>query len=289
MKKALLITVLALAFGAAANAQGLLDRFTDPEKGEVVFIKKGNYAIGISGAYRNIAVTGDDATKAGYAVITMLNLGTGGLQTWSVTPSVSWFVANDVSLGISLDYNGSILDTDIRLDLRDVFPSTTEGLNLILSNRDTRSHSFGASFVARKYLSFFGSKTFAVFGEARLSGSYGFKVSEPLSLKAANHARKTDNFGIAAKAGVGLAVKLRDGSAISLAIPLFGVGWNNSSQVKVNAVIKDGATAINPDDPSTYELITSHTRVNQFSATRNLDMLGVSFGYLRYIEPKKKH
>ena len=43
MKKSIIIVVAALV-GLSANAQGVLDRFTDPEKGRTVFIEKGNHA-----------------------------------------------------------------------------------------------------------------------------------------------------------------------------------------------------------------------------------------------------
>lgn len=278
-----------LLTGISASAQGILDRYTDPDKGKVVFIQKGNHAFGISGGYRNFNVTGDNSNNSGYAILSLLNIGQGSLHSWSVTPSISWFVADDVSLGLDLDFDGYTVDTDLNLDFRDILPLDIEELNLKVSNRHMDHQAWGASFAARKYLSFFGSQTFAVFGEGRLFTSYGVTTSAPRERKMVNRDRESYGFGVGVKLGGGLAVKLRDGSAITVSVPIFGVSWNATNQTKHTLTIKDSeAFEANPNDPEASTLTTSNARMTQLSASRNTDILGIKFGYVRYIEPRNK-
>ena len=288
MKKSIIIVVAALV-GLSANAQGLLDRFTDPEKGRTVFIEQGNHALGISGGYRSFRASGDEDANAGYAFLTLLNIGDGRLQTWGVTPSFSVFVADDVSIGLSLDYNGYLLDTDLNLDFRDIVSSVNPSMNVKISNRHYLSHSVGASFVVRRYLSFFGSKTFGVFGEGRLFANYTYTTSSPRETKVANRERMSRGFGVGVKLATGLAVKLRDGSALTLSVPIVGVGWNESTQIKNTLIIRDQAAyEANPNDPAATEVSESSAHLSSFNASRDLDFLGIKFGYVRYIEPKRK-
>ena len=288
MRNVLFFAGLLLA-GLTASAQGILDRYTDPDKGKVVFIQKGNHAFGISGGYRNFNVTGDDTNNSGYAILSLLNIGNGSLHTWSVTPSISWFVADDLSLGLDLDYDGYTIDTDLNLDFRDILPLSIDELNLKLSNRHLARQAWGASFAARKYLSFFGSQTFAVFGEGRLFTNYGVTTSAPREQKMANRDRESYGFGVGVKLGGGLAVKLRDGSAVTVSVPIFGVSWNATHQTKHTLIITDSeAFEADPNNPEASTLTTSNARMTQLSASRNTDILGIKFGFVRYIEPKRR-
>jgi len=288
MRNVLFFAGLLLA-GLSASAQGILDRYTDPDKGKVVFIQKGNHAFGISGGYRNFNVTGDNSNNSGYAILSLLNIGNGSLHTWSVTPSISWFVADDLSLGLDLDFDGYTVDTDLNLDFRDILPLDIEELNLKVSNRHMDHQAWGASFAARKYLSFFGSQTFAVFGEGRLFTSYGVTTSAPRERKMVNRDRESYGFGVGVKLGGGLAVKLRDGSAITVSVPIFGVSWNATNQTKHSLIVHDAeAFEADPNDPAASTLTTSNARMTQLSASRNTDILGIKFGFVRYIEPRNK-
>lgn len=281
--KQLFTTLAIVLVGFSASAQGILDRFTDPKEGHVVFIEKGHHAFGISGGYRSFTAQGDADANSGYALLSLLNIGDGRLQTWGVTPSFSWFPANDLSLGVSLDYDGYLVDTDLNLDFREILNSTDGFWNVTLSNRNIIRHSIGASFVTRKYLSFFGSKTFAVFGEARLGANYFYSNSVPRQYKNFNRERLSNGIGIGLKLAGGLAVKLRDGSAITVSVPIFGVSWNGTNQTKnviqVKETVDDGGNPV-----STTETTTTKSFLNQFNASRSTDLLGLQFGYVRYIK-----
>lgn len=291
MKK-LSLLIAALIVCLAANAQSpikkIMERFDDPEKGHTVFIEKGSRTMGISGSYRNIRA-GGYVDSDGFDVFSLLNMGAGQAHIWTVSPKFNWFLANDFALGLRLDYSGYWIDTDVRLDLREVVgkffektdvldPNTDEGkaaleaLNLTISNRHWHQHSGGVSLTARKYLSFFGSKTFAVFGEGRLYGRFGITTSYPVpdENEEIKKLRISKNIGVGLKGAVGLAVKLREGSLITASIPIVGLEYSLLLQDKKTTVVQNDA------------------RLSSFRVARDLDLIGLQIAYSRVIGPKKK-
>ena len=294
---AILVFATLMLVGPTLLAQGpiqnALDRFTDPEKGRTVFFEKGSRAWGISGGYRNINAGGNNVGE-GYSILSLLNIGNGNFSMFSITPSFYYFVNNDLSLGARLEYDGYMLDTDIRANLGELFDfsgiisdinsgtTTDDGiteddlkdmLNLRLSGRHLVSHSWGASFPVRKYLSFFGSRTFAVFGEARLYGKYGFVNSCPTDK---NNVPKNDKmrvsnvFSTGIKLAVGGCIRLRDNSAIIVSLPIAGAGYSYTWQTKQT---KSGQTK---------------AHMSQFNISRDIDFLAIQVGYSRYIKSKKR-
>lgn len=274
MKHFLSLSLMLLCVSAFAQ-NGFLDRFNDPEKGHTVFIPKGCRSIGITGGYNSFNV-GGEKDNDGFSVLSYLNIGDGSLRTWNVAPKFSVFVADDVSLGVSLDYQGYSVDTDLKVDLRDLFESDT---NLQIASRHMVHHAWGASFVARKYLSFFGSKIFGIFGEGTLYGKYGMTTSFPYNAEGVAKQEKTrtsNGFQVGLKIGAGAAVRLREGSTLSVSIPLIGAGYNYTKQHKLQGNDKDGKPRSND------------AHISSFNLSRRIDLLGVQVSYSRFIEPKKK-
>lgn len=290
--KRLALLFAALAVCLSANAQSpikkIMERFDDPEKGHTVFIEKGARSVGISGSYRNFRA-GGYVDSDGFDFLSLMNMGAGQAHIWTVSPKFNWFLANDFALGLRLDYSGYWIDSDLRLDLRDVVsqflekvkvvdPDTPEGkeaiqaLNLTISNRHWHKHAGGVSVTARKYLSFFGSKTFAVFGEGRLFGRYGVTTSYPVPEEGATPSkmRISQTLGVGLKGAVGLAVKFRDGSMITGCIPIVGLEYSLLLQDKKSTAVVNDA------------------RLSSFKIARDLDLIGIQIAYSRVIGPKKK-
>lgn len=286
MKKGLLIIMLFLA--VSANAQvGLLERFDDPVIGHTVFVPKGCKSLGISGSYRSIDVGGEKQGD-GYYILSLLNIGDGSFSTFEVSPSFSFFVDDDLALGFRIDYSGYKVNTDLKVDLRnfipdyddlvsDIFEDSLRSdlddlLNLQISGRHLEHHAWGASFVARKYLSFFGSSTIGLFGESRLYGKIGRTTSYPFDSEGyANESktRTTDSYQAGLKFAAGVAVRLSEGSTLTLSIPLVGATYSYSKQHKMNT--------------------GNDAYISSFNIARNVDFMGIQVGYSRYIDPKKKH
>ena len=280
MKRILCIALCLLSVNAMA--QGILNRFTDPEKGKVVFIEKGSRALGIAGGYRSFNA-GGDVLGDGYAVLSLLNIGTGKLSVYNVAPSFSYFVADDLALDPRLEYSGYTLNTDLRLDLRNIInldglveddpelkSELNDLLNLRISGRHMVRNSWGASIALRKYLSFFGSQTFGLFGEARLFGNYARLTSCPMEETGAlvvDKMRISNSFSVGLNLAVGLAVKLKEGSTLSASLPVFGLAYSYTKQHKNQS--------------------GNNAHLSQFKAARSIDLLGVQVGYKHYIKSKK--
>ena len=291
MKKQILM-VVALVFTCATTfaqdpvTRYLEERFDGSEDGKA-FVRKGSRSIGIKGGFRSFNASGDESTNTGYALLSMLNIGNGQLKVWNVSPSIQYFLSNDLSLGASLDYTGYAVSTDIRLDLRDIVNSSNEELNLTLSNRAIQHHALGLSLVMRKYVPLFGSKYVAVFGEGRFQTSYGATSNQPLDVKDYNRERLSGALSVSLKAGGGLAVKLKNNNAITVSIPLFGIGYSYTSQEKTTTTMQEttDASGATVKVPVTEK---SRSHMSNFNASRSLDLLGIQFGFVRFIEPKRR-
>ncbi|MBR6346606.1 MAG: hypothetical protein IKR69_04380 [Bacteroidales bacterium] len=270
---ALLTTFLAAQciLAPEASAQKILKRFTDPEKGPTVFVSKDSWGMGISGGYRNFKA-GGMYEGDGYSLLSWLNIGDGQLNLWEVSPKFAYFISDDVSIGFRLAYTGFSIKTNIKMDLRDVVGTDDENLNLQLSALDLVRHGGNASFTARRYLSFFGSRTFGIFGEGRLYASFGHINTVQLDKEgnSKDKIRVSDQFGIGIKLAAGLCVKLRDNSAFEISVPLLGAGWQSSKQNKY------------------WQGNSNKATMSGFNISRELDFLAIQIGYMHFIEPKHK-
>lgn len=302
MKK--ILTLVFVMAGLQAYAQspiaGILNRFTDPEKGHVVFIEKGSRALGIKGSYSYFNADGY-VSGDGYSILSLLNVGDSHLNIWSVTPKFSWFVADDVSLGINLEYSGYHADTDINLDFRELVPKLYEWLdgeseiaNVSLSSRHMVHHSGGLGFSARKYLSFFGSRTLGIFGEGRFFAKYGNTFSSPRDETSLGKTRISQTAQVGVQIAAGVALRLKDNSAITVSVPIFGVAWNGSWQDQTRryktAYDADGNKVVDGAGNPVYHVVEvpGGGRLSYVNAARKVDFLGVQIAYNHFIQPKKR-
>ena len=145
----------------------------------------------------------------------------------------------------------------------------------------------GLSLVMRKYVPLFGSKYVAVFGEGRFQTSYGATSNQPLDVKDYNRERLSGALSVSLKAGGGLAVKLKNNNAITVSIPLFGIGYSYTSQEKTTTTMQEttDASGATVKVPVTEK---SRSHMSNFNASRSLDLLGIQFGFVRFIEPKRR-
>lgn len=294
MKKLFFAATMLLA-AVVSSAQGILDRYSEPGSAGTVFIPKGNKAIGISGGYRSINVGGEDPLSGdGYAILSMLNIGNGEFNKYNVSPSFSFFIADDLSLDVRLDYSGYKLETDLKLDLRkynfldELFG---EEHNYTIASRSIKKNSWGVSMALRKYQSFFGSRTFGVFGELRLFGEYSKVTSCPTedfvmetyideetgeeesrkvhtseTIYRRDQERVSNIFSTGLKLAAGVAVKLKDNSALTVSIPIIGATYGYTKQHK--------------------EDTDSNAHISQFNISRDIDFISIQIGYVRYFTAK---
>lgn len=269
-------TLVSVAMSVFGQNSGILKRYTDPDIGSTVFIEKGYRSINLVGGYRSIRA-GGDATGDGYSILSLLNIGNGEYINYNISPSISFFIKDDLSVDLRLEYSGYKLDADIRADLREILNLESiddeeereeigDLLNIHLLGRHISRKSWGTAIALRRYLSFFGSKTIGLFGEARLYGEYGQIESYPLRQGIENKSklRNSDIWSAGLKLGAGLCVKLRDNSAITLSIPLLGATYSYTSQYKTKT--------------------DSRAHMSQFNISRDIDYLAIQIGYSLYLK-----
>ena len=141
--------------------------------------------------------------------------------------------------------------------------------------RPRHSNPFGASVTGRRYVSFFGSKMIAVFGEGRLYGNYGWVKSWPLdeeNMEKEGRRRNSTAWGAGIKVAGGLCVRLRDNSALTLSVPIMSVGYSHTLQDKQQGVGME-------DNQAT---------MSSFGLNRNAEVFSIHVGFVRYMLPKKK-
>ena len=278
----LLLSVTAFAQQKKGLVDGILNRFTDEKKGPTVFIEKGSRSLGFNGGYSNFIVGGNNLGD-GYSILSFLNIGNGRLHIYSFSPKFGYFVANDLALGVKLDYSGYTLDSDLNLEVGSLG-------NLEILNRHMHNNSWGGSVFMDKYLSVFGSKIFAFVGELQLYGRYTNTMSCGIidtetyidamgDIKERNitpyrdmdNQRVSSGFNVGLHFNVGIMGRLRDGSSLQILLPIVGVAYSRTNQNKY----VDGQ-------------VSNQGYISQFNLLRKLDLLGIQIGYVRYIKPQKK-
>lgn len=287
MKKLFAIFLMLVSLSSFAQEKkklidGVLNRFTDEKKGRTVFIEKGSRAFGFSGGYRNLIIGGNNLGD-GYSILSFLNIGNGKLHIYSFSPKFAYFVADDLAVGVKLNYSGYLLDSDLNLNLGQVG-------ELELLNRHMHNNSWGGSVYMDKYLSVFGSKIFGFLGELQLYGRYvntmscGIIDTEKYKDADGNiqernitpyrdlaNQRVSSGFNVGLHLNVGAMARLRDGSSLQVLIPVVGISYSRTNQNKYS----DGK-------------VSNQGHISQFNVLRKLDLIGVQIGYVRYIKPQKK-
>lgn len=137
------------------------------ERATTCFIQKGTVGAGASFAYNNYNI-GNTPGDAGYSMLfSMLKGVQANMQTWSISPYLSYFIKNNLSLGVRFNYGRSSLNLG--------------GANLVLSESmsfgihdfNYFKQSYEGALTARYYMAIANSKRFGMFVELRGTGGYG--------------------------------------------------------------------------------------------------------------------
>lgn len=141
------------------------------ERSKSVFIPKGTVGAGVSFSYNNYSI-GNGAADGGYSMLFNL-LGDihGNLLSFGISPYASYFIADNLSVGLRFDYDRSTMGVG-NLGL-----SLSDELSFSVSNFNYFKQSYTGAVTLRTYLPFADSKRFAMFTELRATGGYGQAVS----------------------------------------------------------------------------------------------------------------
>lgn len=184
MKKILIIMALAFASSVASAAgDGENGRAFDRGVGKMnsTFIPKGYIGGGLTFSYKTYDL-GQSTDDVGYSMLFSLLSGINGdMHTLGVSPSVSYFIMDNFSVGARFDYNRTELNLgNLGLSLGDLASLSIKDYHML-------KNMYSSAVAARYYMPIANSKRIAMFGEVRL----GFDVGQSVAYQT----KEGNNFG----------------------------------------------------------------------------------------------
>ena len=219
MTKRFLLTILVAA--ACAAPLSAIDRGLGNPKS--VYIPKGTVAVSLTGGYNSWKATGEELTQ-GIALAGVIDDVNGHVNLASVGAGLSWFVADNVSIGARFSYAN-----------RDIDINNLAMLSLVnLTNKHFRRETYSGSLSARGYLPLFDSKVVALFFEGRLSGSFGYGKNYAETDRG-KEGRYSDLYSATLGLYPGLSVFATNRVAFEVSLPFLEGGLEWDKQIKGQA------------------------------------------------------
>lgn len=266
MKKILLSMALAVAASVSLAASGTeeagkFDRGVG--KMNSVFIPKGYIGGGLTFSYKTYDM-GNSANDVGYSMLFSLLSGLqGDMYTLGVSPSFSYFVANNLSVGARFDYDRTSLNVgNLGLSLGDLASISIQDYHML-------KNSYSGAVAMRYYMPIANSKRIAMFGEVRL----GFELGQSVSYKVMdgrNQGTFQSIYGGGLNVVPGLCVFATNEVCVEVAVGVLGINYQYVRQ-QSNLV-----------DKSVMHQSGANFKINPLSIS-----LGTSF-YLPSSNPEKK-
>ena len=185
MYKRLIITisVLLIASSSLVASEKEATKTFDRGVGKMnsVFIPKGYMGGGFTFSYKTFDL-GQSANDVGYSMLFSLLSGINGqMNTVGVSPSVSYFIMDNLSVGARFDYNRTDLNLgNLGLSLGDLMSMSIKDYHML-------KNMYSSAVTARYYMPIANSKRIAMFGEVRL----GFDVGQSVAYQT----KDGNNFG----------------------------------------------------------------------------------------------
>ena len=184
------------------------------------FIPKGTKSAGLVFSYNDYNI----GNETGYdALFSLIQGAKASLDTWKFSIAGSYFLKDNMSLGLKLNYNR----TSIGIDQAD-FAISDMGLSL--GNHYHLSHEYTAEIAIRNYMPIAGSRRFAFFTELGLEGGYGQGKTY-----AVNDGRKEgtyfDKYSLSLVFAPGISAFVMKNIALEFSLDLMSLDWSNTVQV----------------------------------------------------------
>lgn len=177
------ISVLLIASSSLVASEKEATKTFDRGVGRMnsVFIPKGYMGGGFTFSYKTFDL-GQSANDVGYSMLFSLLSGINGqMNTVGVSPSVSYFVMDNLSVGARFDYNRTDLNLgNLGLSLGDLMSMSIKDYHML-------KNMYSSAVTARYYMPIANSKRIAMFGEVRL----GFDVGQSVAYQT----KDGNNFG----------------------------------------------------------------------------------------------
>lgn len=248
MKKIFTVIFLALLINgtiAASEKQeysGAFDRGVG--KMNSVFIPKGYIGGGLTFSYKTLGL-GNSMDDAGYSMLfSLLSDLQGDMYTLGLSPSVSYFIADNISVGARLDYNKSALD------LGNLGVSLGDLASISISDYHMLKQTYAAAAAMRYYMPIANSKRIAMFGEVRLGCEFGQSVSYQV-VDGRNQGTYQSIYGGGLNVVPGLCVFATNEVCVEVAVGVLGINYQYVKQqtnlVEESVMQQSGANfKINP-------------------------------------------
>lgn len=246
MKKILSIFALALIFSASVNAAEKQDEEFERGVGKMnsVFIPKGYIGGGLNFSYNTLEL-GNAANDPGYSMLFSLLSGIQAeMQTLGVSPSVSYFVKDNFSVGVRFDYDRTNLNVgNFGLSLGDL-------ASISLSDYVFKKNMYSTAVTGRYYMPIANSRRIAMFGELQL----GFDAGQSLTYKVVdgcNLGTFQQIYGFGVNVVPGLCVFATNEVCVEVAVGVLGLNFQHITQetnnVDLSVMTQSGANfKINP-------------------------------------------
>jgi hypothetical protein len=260
-----IISIALLASGSLAASEKEEAKAFDRGVGKMnsVFIPKGYVGGGLTFSYRTYDM-GKAANDAGYSMLFSLLSGIeGDMYTLGFAPSVSYFVADNFSVGARFAYDRTTLNVgNLGLSLGDLASFSINDYHML-------QNGYAGALTARYYMPIANSKRIAMFGELRLAGEYGQSVAYKV-LDGRNQGTYQDIYGAGINLVPGLCVFATNEVCVEVAVGVLGVNYQYVKQ-QTNLV-----------EESVMHQSNASFKINPLSIS-----LGMSF-YIPAVNPEKK-
>lgn len=243
MKKfTLAILALALSFSAFAKKDADSSDYQPFDRGigipTSVFIPKGTVGFGAAFSYGTYDL-GNSADDYGYkALFGMLGGIHANIVTGGVSPHVSYFVMDNLSIGGRFDFKRS------KLDVGSGSLSLTEDMSFGINDFHYLKDAYSGAIFARYFIPFGSSKRFAMFSELRAAGGYGQSETYKLT-ELDKHGTYQDIYDFEIGVIPGLCAFVTNEVALEVSVGLVGLNYQKviqkTNQVGVSVMESSGA------------------------------------------------
>lgn len=242
----LIITAVLLFSGAAMASEKDETRAFDRGVGKMnsVFIPKGYAGGGINFSYKTMDL-GNSTDDVGYSMLFSLLSGISGeMHTLGVSPAVSYFIKDNLSVGVRFDYDRTNLNVgNLGLSLGDL-------ASISLNDYVFKKNMYSSAVTGRYYMPIANSKRIAMFGELQL----GFDFGQSLTYKVVdgcNFGSFQEIYGFGINVVPGLCVFATNEVCVEVAVGVLGLNYQyvtqETNRVDVSVMTQSGANfKINP-------------------------------------------
>lgn len=202
------------------------------------FIPKGTVGGGLTVSYSSYAL-GNAENDAGYKMLFSLLSGVeGNMESFGLAPFLSYFIADNLSVGLRFDYDYS------SLDLGSAGMSVGDLVSFNLQDIGYTKQAYTGAVALRNYIPIADSKRFAMFAELRASG--GYAQSESFEMKdGGKFGTYQDIYKFSIGLVPGLTCFVTNEIAIEASVGVLGYDFQRivqtTNQVDVSQMVKKGA------------------------------------------------